>query len=286
MTKEVKTQSLVSVVRNNVAKMIEHKAIVVPKDYSPENAVTLAWMIIKDTKAGKAAGYKPALEVCTPDSIKEAMFKMVAEGLSPLRNQCYFIIRGDKLCYHRAASGSEALAKRYSGIKRVDVQLIYEGEEPVFEIKNGIMTVLEHKRGDRTGKAIKGGYAVVTEEDGTEVAIDMTIDEIKQAWEQGEVYGKFETSAHTKFEGEMAKKTIKQRACKPYITGADDSRIIEDDDSRYVPGSGDEEEVQYAEAMEIKAEEVKEEIEEVKEEPRQVKSKKTVEPKKGNDRPF
>src|SRR5690554_4387057 len=87
--KDVSTQVL--------AKIEAFKAtgeLKIPKDYSPENALKAAYLILSETKN---SSNQFALQHCTKESIANALLKMVVWGLSPLKKQCDFIMYGNKL---------------------------------------------------------------------------------------------------------------------------------------------------------------------------------------------
>jgi len=227
MTQQIqkkKDPTIESLVRNLVSKRIEIGAIDLPDNYSYENAISTAYMVIGETKGSKAQN-KPATEICTKESIVMSMYRMVTEGLNPFKNQCAFIVRGNKLTYQREYQGSIALAKRFSGVKRVDAQVVYSEDEVDYQIENGILKVASHKRGSkRSFDDIVGAYCVITEADGTLVAEEMTMDQIKKAWEQRDMNGA--SPAHKNFKDQMCLKTVINRACKPYINQSDDSAIM------------------------------------------------------------
>lgn len=82
-----------------------------PSDYSPENALKAAYLVLLETKTRR----KPVMEACTQESIANSLLKMVVWGLSPLKKQCDFIAYGDKLSCDPEYTGNIALAKRYGG---------------------------------------------------------------------------------------------------------------------------------------------------------------------------
>ena len=66
----------------------------IPKDYSPENAIKSAYLVLNEAVTRDK---KPVLEACSNSSIANALLKMVVWGVSPLKGQIYFISYGDKL---------------------------------------------------------------------------------------------------------------------------------------------------------------------------------------------
>jgi len=59
-----------------------------PKDYSAENALKGAMLVLQEMKTRDG---KPVLEACSKNSIAQSLLKMCIEGLSVLKKQGYFI---------------------------------------------------------------------------------------------------------------------------------------------------------------------------------------------------
>jgi recombination protein RecT len=200
----------------------------IPADYSPENALKGAMLILEELKDRNK---QPVLQVCTKTSIAQALLKMVVEGLSPLKRQGYFIPYGDELQWSRSYQGSIALAKRVANVKDVPANIIFEGDEFEFGINpaTGYMHVIKHiqslKNIDTT--KIAGAYAIVNYNDGRSDLTVMTMDQIRKAWNQGATKGA--SPAHQNFTDEMAKKTVINRACKTPINSSTDAFLIEDE---------------------------------------------------------
>jgi len=194
-----------------------------PKNYSPENALKSAYLILKETLDKDK---KPVLESCTTESIANALLDMVVQGLSPMKKQCYFIAYGNKLQLSRSYQGTIAMAKR-SGMKSIVTNVIYKGDSFNYEIDpdTGRKRILKHEQkiNNIDNNNIIGAYAIVTLNDGTQNLEIMTIKQIRQAWMQGSMNGN--SGAHKNFTEEMCKKTVINRACKPIINSGDDSYL-------------------------------------------------------------
>src|ERR1700710_1392956 len=98
-------------VNNVLAKVNDfttHGNLQLPNGYSAENALRSAWLIIQQTQD---LSKRPALEVCTKESIANALFEMVLKGLSPAKKQCYFIVYGTKLQMQQSYFGTIAISK-------------------------------------------------------------------------------------------------------------------------------------------------------------------------------
>ena len=171
----------------------------------------------------------PVLQSSTPDSIANSLFNMVVQGLNPAKRQCSFIVYGNKLTLQREYAGSIALARRYSSMKNIYAGVIYKGDvfEFAIDTTTGMKKITSHaQRMENLDDAkIIGAYAVVTFDDGSVNTEIMTMAQIQKSWEQGPNKGK--SPAHTNFPGEMAKKTVINRACKLLIAASDDSVLME-----------------------------------------------------------
>lgn len=200
-----------------------------PQDYSPENALKSAQLVLAD-QLNK--DNKPVLESCTKESIANSLLKMVVQGLSVAKNQCYFIPYGDKLNYQRSYFGSVALAKRVSTVTDVVPVIIYDGDDFEFgiDVETGYRKVLKHVPAFQNidNAKIKGAYAVVHHSNGSKNVEIMTISEIEQAWQQGATKGN--SPAHKNFRQEMAKKTVISRACKEPINTSSDAHLLFNED--------------------------------------------------------
>lgn len=201
--------------------------MVLPKDYSVENHMKSAWLILQATTDRSG---QQALAVCTKESIANALLDMVLQGLSVSKKQGYFIVYGNKMEFQRSYFGTIALAKRTGGIKTEPVaNVIYEGDEFVYSIdpNTARISIVKHEQKieniDNT--KIKGAYALVTLADGTTQVTIMSMAQIRAAWGQGATKGN--SPAHKNFAEEMAKKTVIGRACKAIINSSDDAWLYE-----------------------------------------------------------
>lgn len=202
--------------------------MVLPKDYSVENHMKSAWLILQATtdRSGQSA-----LSVCTKESIANALLDMVLQGLAVSKKQGYFIVYGNKLEFQRSYFGTIALAKRTGGIKTEPVaNVIYEGDEFVYSIdpKTARISIVKHEQkiDNIDNSKIKGAYALVTLADGSTQVTIMSMAQIRAAWGQGATKGV--SPAHKNFAEEMAKKTVIGRACKAIINSSNDAWLYDD----------------------------------------------------------
>lgn len=230
----VKT-GVVDVVAQKIQGFMRAGEIRLPADYSAENALKSAWLILQTITTGKDDGKRPVLAVCTRDSIANALLDMVVQGLNPAKKQCYFIAYGKELICQRSYFGTLALAKRADPtIQEIVAEVVYEGDTFAYTLAHGKKTVTEHTQTlDAMSRPIKGAYCVVFYADGHQATTIMALNEIHQAWRQSrqnpfdDKGGIKPSSVHGRFPGEMAKKTVINRALKPIINSANDSYLFE-----------------------------------------------------------
>jgi recombination protein RecT len=220
----------VDVVAAKVKEFQEKNELHFPASYSPENAMKSAWLTLQTIKDRNG---KPALEVCTKDSIANSLLDMVVQGLNPSKKQGYFIVYGNQLTFQRSYFGTMAVTKRVTNAKSIDAAVIYEGDDVDYEMVNGRITNLTHKQkfGNINKDKVIGAYATIVLADGTVYHELMTIDELRKAWSKAQFWGKDQQvekpgSTHDEFKQEMAKKTVINRACKKFMNASDDSSLV------------------------------------------------------------
>lgn len=212
-------------VLSRVSQMQESGGLVLPPDYNAGNALTSAYLKFKETKTKDG---RPAEEICTPASVANAFLDMVVQGLTPAKNQCYFIVYKDQLTLQRSYLGTVAAAKRLGGVQEVFAQVVYKGDEFAFEVdpETGKRKITKHEQSldSIEGGEIRAAYATLVLKDGEVYQEIMTIGEIKKAWNQGQTNGA--SPAHKNFPQEMAKKTVINRACKLFINTSTDAELV------------------------------------------------------------
>lgn len=224
----VKFENVADQVLTKIKSFTTDGGLVLPKNYSVENNLKSAWLILQETTDKNS---KPVLEVCTKASIANALFDMVLQGMSVSKSQGYFIAYNGKLEFQRSYFGTVAIAKRVHGgiVTEPVANVIYEGDEFVYTIdpKTGLIEVVKHdqKLENIDDLKIKAAYAIVTFEDGKTQTTIMTIDQIRKAWNQGQTKG--QSPAHKNFPAEMCKKTVIGRACKMVINSSDDAWLYD-----------------------------------------------------------
>jgi recombination protein RecT len=226
---EVVKKDITANVLSKVNAFSEAGELKLPKDYSPENALKSAYIKLTENPDGKGA----LLDKCDKTSVAEALLKMVVYGLTPQKNQVYFIPYGNKLNCNISYMGNIATAKRYNpNIVDVKARAITKGEEFVFEFKQqtGAVEILKHTQTLESigNKEVIGAYSLIYYKDGSfEVGDIMNIEQIKQAWNQGAMKGG--SPAHKNFPDEMSKRTVINRTCKRLINTSSDAILMDDE---------------------------------------------------------
>lgn len=222
-------------VNNKVAELVEKGRLTLPNNYSLGNAMSSAYLILQDTKDKNG---KPALEVCTKESIANALLNMAILGLNPNKKHCYFIPYGDKLTLFVSYFGKQAVIKRFpSIISELTATLIYKGDEinlEFNELHEPMVTYHKTNWDNMNNGDIEGCYATVKQKqkDGTviERSVVMTKREIKEAFDAQKIinpkYGY--AREHKDFEGEFTKRTTINRLIKGILQTSNDDDLVAD----------------------------------------------------------
>lgn len=192
--------------------------IIIPKNYDVAQAVKSLYLQCLEVKDKQG---RPALEVCTTNSIKKCVMELVSKGLNPDKKQCYPIVYGNELKLQVGSFGAVKQAKDVANIKEINANCIHEGDK--VEIKylpDGRMTVKHETSWQNFGKPIVGAYATAVYKDGSTQSDIMTIQEIRMSWSKSKTAG---GNVSKEFPVEMAKKTVKARLAKHIINTSDDS---------------------------------------------------------------
>ncbi|HEM5490741.1 TPA: recombinase RecT [Streptococcus suis] len=214
-------KDITDIVNSKIASLQDEGLVIAP-NYAPANALKSAFFKILKTKDRNK---RPALEVCTKDSIANALLEMVTQGLSPAKSQCYFIVYGNELQLQRSYFGTMAVLLQLSHIKSIKSEVIYQGDDFEIEIINGEKKFKKHETSWKNqDNAIEGAYCIIEDSNGNEKLTLMTKKEIEKAWSKTKTGG----TTQKEFPQEMAKKTVINRAAKFYINISDDSDILAD----------------------------------------------------------
>ncbi|GIO40177.1 DNA recombination protein RecT [Paenibacillus antibioticophila] len=205
---------------NSSLARLQNEGLVLPPNYNASNALKSAFFTLQEVTSKDG---KPALEVCTKESIANALLDMTVQGLSPAKKQCYFVVYGNKLQLSRSYFGSQTVIKRLSNVEDIWANVIYQGDVFDYEITDGRERLTNHETSfENRDNDILGAYAIVKTSSGELVLTVMTRKELEASWSQS----KTSQSVHKKFPQEMAKRTVINRAAKAYINTSDDSDLL------------------------------------------------------------
>lgn len=226
-------RDVVDAVADKVQQYINNGEMHLPKNYSPANALKSAWLILQSTVD---MNKKPALEVCTRNSVANFLLDMVIQGLNPAKKQCYPIVYGNQLVCQRSYFGSMAVAEMVNpDIADWGYAVVYKGDTFKYGIRNGKKYVEEHIQdiANVSGKEIIAAYCMALDKNGDPIRTEIaTWEQIKQAWKQSKMnpiddQGNVKsTSTHGKFFEDMAIKTIVNKTCKVIINASSDSTLL------------------------------------------------------------
>jgi len=223
-----KQTEITTVVLNKIESFQRSGELRLPKDYSAENALKSAYLVLNEMKVQGA----PVLEKCTKESVANSLLKMVVWGVSPLKGQIYFIPYANKLEASISYTGNIMMAKRYGNLKSIKGNCIMKGDKFEFGIdtETGLRFIKEHSQTLQSigSEEIVGAYAVFELNDGTKDVEIMNWDQIVKSWNQGATNGK--SPAHKNFPDQMAIRTVLNRACKLLIRASDDKVLYDDVD--------------------------------------------------------
>lgn len=193
----------------------------IPQGFSVGNALKAAWL---DIQQAVDRDGRPALDVCTYPSVANSLLDTVILGLNPAKEQCYYIVHGNKLCLRRSYFGTMALCKRVAKAIDIRAEVVYEGDEfeyNLFPFKE----ITKHKQSMANIKKDKivAAYCIIewggSLRDSVEI---MTMEQIRAAWAMSPIKNK----AREDFPDQMAKRTVVNRACKPFINSSSDNDLF------------------------------------------------------------
>ncbi|MDI5787414.1 recombinase RecT [Lactiplantibacillus plantarum] len=211
------SNELVTMVNNNIEDMKNNEGLSLPPDYSVGNALNSAYLILSDTSKGQ-----PLLDKCDQGSVIKALMNMAIQGLSPAKNQCYFIPYGNQLVMQRSYFGSISVVKRLSNVKDIQAQVVHKDD--MFKIggKDGVLVVKEFEPSfENLDKPIIGAFAWIEDINGNRTYTVMTKKDIDISWSHAKT-----KKVQNEFPEEMAKRTVINRAAKFYINSSSDNDLF------------------------------------------------------------
>jgi recombination protein RecT len=214
-------ESIIESVQARISEMSEQGTINFPPNYSVSNALRSAWLTIKETKDMQ---HRPALSVCTKESVCNALLNTVIQGLNPAKKQIYYIVYGDQLQAQRSYFGTMAAVKRVPGVKSIISDVVYPKDTFVASKENGCWKVVEHNSlvENIDPENFTYAYCTIISDDGEYTEI-MTRSQIERSWSKSRSK---EHTVHKEFPDQMAKKTVISRACKFFLNSSDDSDML------------------------------------------------------------
>lgn len=229
-----------------------------PVGYVPENAIKSAMYTLSkvEDKDGQNMLKKAVMNAHTYASVVNAVNDMLIQGLDTGKKQAYFIAYGDEIQLQRSYFGTVTTLKRLPEIKNVVAYDYYTDNVPEFEfdIMTNKVKIKNWSGPDHISDELAGAFSVIELENGTFEISNMNITEIHKSWSQSKNWGttvwlnskeeiekakadgqnvtvyKNGKAKYTidgpnevqkKFPGEMAKRTVLNRASKLYINTSD-----------------------------------------------------------------
>lgn len=184
----------------------------IPEGFSPANSLKKARFMLNDMKVGG----KPVLEVCTEESVMQALLESVAKGLDFSESQIYFIPRANQMTTMESVYGRIVRAKRASKYYKPIVGYVHEGDIFDFgvDIQTGYTKIIEHKTSiENLDKPFIAAYAYVTDNDGNTDVFVMTRKEWLKSWTKSSNGA----SVAKDFERDMIYRTIIKKSTKSLV---------------------------------------------------------------------
>lgn len=224
MTVSQMQREMVDSVQHKIDELAQSNGLNFPSNYSAANALRSAWLIIQQTKD---MNNRPALEVCTRESVANAMLNTVVMGLNPGKKQVYYIVYGNKLEAQRSYFGTMAVMKRVPGVKDIWADVVYNGDTFKIGKKRGGWEVLTHESDflNIDPEKIVAAYCTIEMEDGRTYTEVMNMAQIQKSWSKS---CSSKQTVHKEFPDQMAKRTVINRACKMFFNTSDDSDLLID----------------------------------------------------------
>lgn len=164
---------------------------------------------------------RPALEVCSEVSIREAVMECVNKELNVSKSQGYYIVYKDKLQFQPSYFGLAKMARDYAGVNIMS-NVIRDGEDADVESRIDGSLVVHHKPSIKClNNKIVAVYAVATDvSSGRVVNSDiMSTEEAKKSLAKSKTGG----SVAKEFEHEMLRKVVERRLAKHFINKSSDA---------------------------------------------------------------
>jgi recombination protein RecT len=214
-----------SIVLKQVQNLTAAKTLILPADYSAENALRAAWFYIQNSEN------RDKILACTQESLANALYDMVIQAMDISKKQGYIIPYGQRATFQRSYFGDACLAKRVAPGLTLYYDVIYDGEKVrlVKEVtSHGYVTRIEHEPSwPREQKTIVGAYCGAFDEHGEHMGAEiMDIAQIKTSWKKSKTYGEKSATFHNEQPDQACLRTVIRRYCKPIINASNDAALL------------------------------------------------------------
>lgn len=163
---------------------------------------------------------RPALQVCSQESIVSALRDMAIQGLSMVRKQCYPIVYGSQLQIQRSYFGTLSVFSRMFPNLKATANVVYMGDEYEYcydEFGDFNYIVLKGTKLENRDKPIMAAFGSIFDSaTGKRVyGCVMSRSEIDKCWAKAKTH-----NVQNDFPQEMAKRTLFNRMCKLYVNSS------------------------------------------------------------------
>lgn len=220
-------KNVTTLVRQQVERLMQNGGIVLPSDYSVENALKNAWFYIQNSDN------RDKILACTPESQATALFDMCVQGMDIGKKQGYLIPYGSRLTFQRSYFGDESLACRVRPGIILFYDVIYKGEEfATAKVRNkyGLVTTVgkHEQKWPRESRDIEGAYCGIVDADMQDVSTTvMDMDQIKTSWKKSKTYGPNSNTFHNDQPDQACLRTVIRRATKAIINTSTDKALLD-----------------------------------------------------------
>lgn len=193
---------------------IKDGKITAPAGYDVGSEMFSAMLTIAQTRDRNE---RPALQVCTQESILSSLRDMAIQGISMSKKQGYPIVMGDKLLIMRSYFGTVSVFNRMFPDYKVTADVLYEGDEYVMmhdDLFDFDYIVIKSRSLENRDKPIVAAYGSIVDMTKREriYGCVMTMKEIKTSWSHAKT-----EKVQREFPQEMAKRTLINRMLKFYV---------------------------------------------------------------------
>ncbi|HGC8152977.1 TPA: recombinase RecT [Streptococcus agalactiae] len=214
MSNELTQKQVTSNVATRINQMKDSDGLMIAPKYSVSNALSSAYYALKNGN----------LLNKDQDSIYNALLDMVTQGLSPAKNQCYFVPYGNAVKLTCSYFGTMKVVKQLPEVKDIYAEVIYKGDEFKIKNENGRKVFVSHDTDwMNADNEIVGAYCIIEKEDSEKILTVMTKKEIDKSWSKAKT-----KNVQNDFPQEMAKRTVINRAAKQFFNTSDDNDLFVD----------------------------------------------------------